>query len=96
MSRDIFYNRALYDSLGQLWLYENPKTLLYLVGCKKPQGIFTSLSWFSVKWRLVVLGKALSSVAEERRFSRHRGLSSRRVLGSATLIAPKLRREKSL
>jgi hypothetical protein len=33
------------------------------------------VSWFSVKWRVAVLGKLLSSAAARREFSRHRGLS---------------------
>jgi len=33
------------------------------------------VSWFSVKWRVAVLGNLLSSAATRREFSRHGGLS---------------------
>lgn len=33
------------------------------------------LSWFSLKWRVAVFDKLLSSAAARRGFSRHRGLS---------------------
>ena len=40
------------------------------------------VSWFSVKWRVAVLGKLLSSAASRREFSRHGGLSFEEVLRS--------------
>jgi len=33
------------------------------------------VSWFSLKWKVPVLGKLLNSAAARREFSRHGGLS---------------------
>ena len=38
------------------------------------------VSWFSLKWKVPVLGKLLNSAAARREFSRHRGLSFDEVL----------------